>query len=124
MFASLSIERIGSDRLGHQPAWVREVTGIEPRRIAETPLDGYADYTNANSVGSRGVIINYLLQEGHIYHVSAPVNFKRRETYFCQVRQGGIVRLEFDEVIKRLIELKAIGKRRLVDTETGEIVYG
>lgn len=124
MFSSLRLERIGNDRLGHQPAWVKEVSGIEPRRIIETPIDGYADYTNSNSVGSRGVIINYLLQEGHIYHVSAPINFKRRETYFCQVRQGNIVRVEFDEVIKRLIELKVVGKRRLVDPETGEIVYG
>jgi len=107
MFTSLKIERIGNDRLGHQPAWVDLVTGIKPHGLIKERIEGHADYSNANSVGSRGVYIYYILQDGNIYHVSSPINFKRRDTYFCRVEQGEIIRMEFQEVIRVLVRRKA-----------------
>ena len=120
MFTSLKLERIGNDRLGHQPAWVKRVIGIAPRKLIEEYIEGYTDYSQANSVGSRGGFINYLLQEGDIYHVSSPRNFKHRDTYFCRVEVGEIINMEFDEVIKTLI--KRSPRRRLVDLDTGEVI--
>ncbi len=102
MLTSLSIEQIGNDRLGHQPAWIDHVKGITPRGLIKERLQGYVDYSKANSVGSRGVIINYLLSDNEIYHVSSPKNFKHCDTYFCIVSDGEITRLTFDVMIKIL----------------------
>lgn len=122
MYASLKIERIGNDRLGHQPAWVKLVKGLIPRGLIEEFIQGNADYSNANSVGSRGIFEFYLLQEGEIYHVSSPRNFKQRDTYFCRVENGEIIRMEFDEVIKALIRRKTDQKDIVrVNRFTGEI---
>lgn len=120
MFTSIKIERIGNDRLGHQPAWVKRVTGIAPHKLLEEYIDGNADYSESNSVGSRGVFVYYILQDGNIYHVSSPTNFKHHDTYFCRVENGEIIRMEFSEVITALVRRKP--KRRLVDMDTGEIM--
>lgn len=120
MFTSIQIERIGNERLGHQPAWVKRVIDIQPHKLVEEYVDGYSDYSNANSVGSRGIYVNYLLQEGEIYHVSSPRNFKHSDTYFCKVAGEDIIRLEFNEVIKFLVLRK--GKNyKIVDAGTGEV---
>lgn len=120
MFTSLKIEKIGNPHLGFQPAWVRIVKDIAPHRLIEETLDGTFDYSEANSVGSRGVFIYYILQEGYIYHVSQPLNFKRHTTYFCRVENGETVKMDFNDVIKALVKRKP--RRRLVDADTGEIV--
>lgn len=122
MYASLKIERIGNDRLGHQPAWVKRVSGLVPRGLVEEFIQGNADYSNANSVGSRGICVFYLLKEDEIYHVSSPRNFKHCDTYFCRVENGEIIRMEFDEVIKELVKRKAEQKDIIrVNKFTGEI---
>jgi hypothetical protein len=121
MFVSLSLEKIGNQKLGFQPAWVDLVKGIYSKGLTKERLAGYTDYSNANSVGSRGVFINYLLQEGNIYHVSQPRNWKHHDIYFCIVRDGEIIKLEFKKVIEILTNRK-YNHHVIIDRETGEIV--
>lgn len=97
MLIPFTIECIGNPRLGFQPAWVREVKGVSRHGLREIEINGQVDYSQANSVGSRGVHKHYFLAEGFLYHVSAPRNFKRVDQYFCIVEHGRIIRMNLAE---------------------------
>ena len=102
MFKLLKIERIGSHRLGDRPAFVNEVLGFGPRGLEEMPLKCQVDYSDANSVGSRGVYLYYFLEEDRIYHISAPISWNRLDEYYGLVKAGKIVRLRLEKVIEWL----------------------
>lgn len=87
MFATVSIEKIGNPRLGFQPAWVDLVKDIGPHGMVKERMRGQSDYSQANSVGSRGVFVHYWLQLGELYHISAPRNFKRSDQYSALSRK-------------------------------------
>jgi len=95
----LKIEFVGNPRQGFRPAWVDEVIGIVPRGLEKVRLEGQADYSKANSVGSRGVYKYFFLVESKIYHVSAPESWKHTDQYFCRIEGGQIIRMEMEEVI-------------------------
>lgn len=82
------------------PCWVAEITGWDPRyRWKRRFLDGKTDYSESNSVGSRGVYIYYELDSGHIYEVYHRVTWGRSERYFCRVSdEGDVIRLSNEEV--------------------------
>lgn len=86
--------------MGYKPrAWVAQVMGRDGRgRWTRAFLDGARDYSSANSIGSRGVTINFTLEEGPIYEVSAPKTWRSTDRYFCRVIEGTIQRMEESEV--------------------------
>lgn len=107
MFSVLKIEKIGNPRLGFPPCWVDIVTDISPQGMVKDRMKGQFDYSESNSVGSRGVYIRYFIQAGEMYHVSSPRNFKRSDQYFCTVDSAGLItRMNFDEAVEWLLKRK------------------
>jgi len=103
MIYPLKIEIIGNHRQGMCPAGVWIVNSISDSGLEEILLNGNTDYSNANSVGSRGVFRFYFLKEGIIYHVKAPIAWKRFDDYYCQIINGHIVRaINFEEMLQWL----------------------
>ena len=79
--------------------WAAEITGPSPKYGYERQFLRYKkDYSEANSVGSRGVYAYYILQKGRIYEVSAPRSWKNTDRYFCRVQAGEIVRIDREDV--------------------------
>lgn len=102
---------LGDVTFGKPPKsyWVAEITGSDPvYKYARAFLKGKKDYTKANSVGSRGVFINYLLESGHLYEIKAQVSWKSNDRYFCMVSDAGeITKLtpeEADQWLKEHLE--------------------
>lgn len=89
--------------LGRLP-WVAEITGIDARySMARRFVRGQKDYTEANSVGSRGVYIHYILESGRIYEVSKMANWKKPERYFFRIdERGNECRMTAKEVVECL----------------------
>lgn len=101
MLAALALEWIGHDmdrlavQLGEKALrrpWVAEITGIDGHRLSRRFIDGRIDYVNANSPGSRGVMLHYLLESDHLYEVSAWTAWKSPERYFCWATESGDIR--------------------------------
>lgn len=101
MKANLKIEAIGHDsyqfmrswsRLMDMPKpdyWVAMITGKYSGGYKLAYLVAKTDYKHANSVGSRGVYLHYILESGHIYQVSQPISWKRTRKYYCTVTDEG-----------------------------------
>ena len=51
--------------------------------------NGRTDYSNANSKGSRGVYIWYVLESGRRYFVCAPESWRAVDEYYCRVSDNG-----------------------------------
>lgn len=118
MKAMLSLEFIGAstwDRvraLGRYadavaPALSRSLVGDvtagpsvhEIRREGAKEVFGDRDYSKANSKGSRGVRIRYILESDKLYFVRAPYSWRGVDEYFCAVDEvGNIYRLSATEV--------------------------
>jgi hypothetical protein len=90
--------------LGKLAPWVAEIVGTHPTfGFAREFLSPLRDYSEANSVGSRGVFLYYQLGVGKIYEVSARLSWKKKDRYFCRQEIGGArTRLTRDEVINIL----------------------
>jgi hypothetical protein len=56
------------------------------------------DYSQANSVGSRGVYKCYWLEPMAYYEVSSPESWSSTDRYFCEVVDGEIIRMTKEEV--------------------------
>ncbi len=110
MLIQLTIECIGNPRLGFQPAWVKEVQGVSRHGLREVPLHGQRDYSQSNSVGSRGVRQHYFLADGYLYHVSSPQSFTRVDQYFCCVEHRQLIRMDLQEAFAWL-QKKALVSR-------------
>ena len=83
--------------------WVAELTGLDDKYgFARRFLPAYRDYANANSAGSRGIVANYLLQEGHLYEVKSYITWHKIDRYFCIVRGGEVKRLCIQDVLQYL----------------------
>ncbi len=77
--------------------WVAQITGHDPKyKYARQFIKGKKDYTHANSKGSRGVFIYYLLESGYVYEVKK----SSKRHFFCLVDDEGNI----DEVDKDYIE--------------------
>lgn len=88
---------------GNAP-WVAQITGLSREgKFVRKFIHGDVDYTQANSVGSRGVHRYYHLQSGRIYEVAERLSWKRSVQYFCRVTQEGeIARLTRQEALDAL----------------------
>lgn len=80
-------------------AWVAEITGLDPKYKFDRKFLKYKkDYSRSNSVGSRGVYANYILESGHIYDIK-----DHKDRYYCTVDDDGrVMRLNETEVIEWL----------------------
>lgn len=81
--------------------WIARITGTSERygfkRKFERPN---IDYSEANSVGSRGVYKHYYLDEGGVYEISEPTSWKRTDRYFGVVQDADIIKIEKEEVLE------------------------
>jgi len=96
---------VGRGVIGKFPAryWVAEITGTDDHfGLKRSFLQGHKDYSHANGVGSRGVYMHYLLDEGKLYEVKEPVSWRSSERYFCRVESRRIVKVSKDEVLRCL----------------------
>lgn len=81
--------------------WVAEITGTCPKYKYQRVFLRYKkDYSEANSIGSRGVYAYYILEDGKIYEVCAPTSWKNTDRYFCTIENGELIRLSSEEVEK------------------------
>lgn len=80
-------------------AWIAEISGPDSKyKFKREFLRFKKDYSRANSVGSRGVYANYILESGRIYDVKC-----HKDRYYCKIDdQGKIIRLTESEVIECL----------------------
>ena len=66
-------------------AWVAEITGFDPKyKFTRRFLHYKKDYSRSNSVGSRGVYANYILESGRVYDVK-----DNKDRYYCRVGEDG-----------------------------------
>ena len=124
MKANIKIERIGGDNYGldaksasicfalkslygvnllegmkkHRD-WVAKITGASEKYGFEREfLAPIKDYANSSSTMRRGVYVNYVIEDGYYYEVSAPVSWKRNDRYFCKSVNGEVIRVEREEI--------------------------
>lgn len=111
--ASLAIEAIGQNYIRdirEIDRFISDVCGLDTDRMPwrhgvwelsfgkAVPMMGKWDYSKANSKGSRGVYIHYILESGKLYQVADPRSWKRTEHYFCTVSaDGDIVKMTQEE---------------------------
>jgi len=97
---SRSAERYG-ELLGRDKSrpWVARITGRDPKYgLAREFVKGQKDYSQANSVGSRGVYEYFALKDGSIYEVNARETWKRTRRYFIRVENTEITEISKEEV--------------------------
>lgn len=79
--------------------WVAEITGLDPvYRFARRFVCGQKDYTNANSIGSRGVMVHFVVDEGPVYEASCRTSWRKGRRYFFRVVDGREIELDEAEV--------------------------
>ncbi len=88
-------ELLGPDK---SRPWVARITGLDAQfGYKREFMRGQKDYSQANSVGSRGVYMYYPLSDG-IYEVHERLSWKRTRRYFCQVSNSDITEISREEV--------------------------
>ena len=93
---------LGDYLVGHatDTPWVAEIIGRHPHfKLDRKFLRANRDYSRANSKGSRGVYLWYILESDHLYEVRSRVSWKNSHRYFCSVTEfGDIYTLTNEEV--------------------------
>lgn len=80
--------------------WVAEITGLDSKYgFKRKFLSQKKDFSKSNSVGSRGVYANYMLEYGKVFEVSAPKSWRRTDRYFLLAGQVDKV-LSREEVLQ------------------------
>lgn len=65
-------------------------------------LDAKRDYTTANSKGSRGIILNYFLDEGEIYEIKEQVSWNRWNHKYVVVTEGQVEEIDEETVTQAI----------------------
>lgn len=91
------------------PYWCAKITGFDPKyKYAREFLKPKKDYSESNSVGSRGIFLFYILENNCLYEVSKPITWKKLRRYFCVVDNNGeiieIKKEDVDQWIKEHLE--------------------
>lgn len=82
--------------------WVARITGLDDRYgLAREFVRARKDYTNANSVGSRGVFNVYWLENG-LYEVEERISWRQPRRWFCRAEAGRIIRMTREEALEWL----------------------
>ena len=72
--------------------WVAKITGADPRfGLGREFLSPRIDYSQANSKGSRGVYLWFVLDTGFFYEVYKHTSWRGRERYFAKVDDDGAI---------------------------------
>ena len=127
MKAILSLEYIGAatwDRLRQFERFERMIIGGQPLpvdhpdymaqpgpRVTRYALEGdtwivsevhgQRDYSGANSRGTRGVMVRFILDDSAIYRVKEPVSWRNCAHYFAAVdADGAVLKMEQQEALK------------------------
>jgi hypothetical protein len=70
-------------------AWIAQLVGIDGRGgYTRAFLRAPRDYSRANSRGTRGVYRCFTLEEGLIYEINQPVNWKSNDRRIVHIMQG------------------------------------
>lgn len=77
--------------------WVALIRG-RPGQYRREYLRGQKDYSQANSVGSRGVYLTFWLEDGRIYEVFRRLSWSRTSQTFCRVQDGAFIPMTRVEV--------------------------
>lgn len=82
---------------------VWRITGVGlSGHLLKTRLRADVDYSEANSVGSRGVYFYYVLDDGGIYEVFEWLSWKSSRTYYCRAVDGRREHLNMEQVLRWL----------------------
>lgn len=95
----------GDEIIGRPPKsyWVAEIVGLDDRYgFSRKFLPYHKDYSKANSVGSRGVMVHYTVEDGPIYEVLSPQTWNWADRYFCRYEDGAQIRMTKAEVMEWL----------------------
>lgn len=117
MFYSLCLEAIGDNltrenrdwrgtmfELPTRKTWAAEIVGLyNSGKYVFKFLRGSRDYSQANSVGSRGVYVYYNLQSGKVYCVNHWSSWRCEERWMCRVdERGEMHKISHEEVLECL----------------------
>ncbi len=120
MKASLRLEYIGFNTLAPKKPWVAEIQGFDVKHsFSRKFLNGEIDFSEANSKGSRGVWLFFLLSEDRIYQVSAFESWKSQQKYFCMAENGVIKKIAREEVVEMCIRQEKT--RAQIDLQAPEV---
>ena len=103
----IALDRILGGILGYEECfkkrwWVAEITGkCEKYGLSRKFLSPRRDASCGNSVGSRGIYANYMLEHGKVYEISSPVSWKKTDRYFCK-GESPRTRIGREDVLKCL----------------------
>lgn len=114
LYASITnmiVSGLGDSTFGKMPSsgWVAEIIGFDAKfKYTRQFLKSKKDYSRANSVGSRGIFQEYILESDKIYEVKKQISQKNNLRYFCKVdNEGNIITIQENEVIEWLKNLSA-----------------
>lgn len=84
---------------GPKSPWVAEITGTDPTYgLRRNFLKGSKDYSEANSKGSRGVHLYFVLRPGKLFEVYSKETWGSSRRYFAKVVDGSLIEIERAEV--------------------------
>jgi len=84
--------------------YVAEIVGLISGEYQRKFLSHHRDYSQANSKGSRGIFLIFLLEINRVYEIKEQISWKNWNKYFCIVNQRGkLIQLK-ENSVKRYIE--------------------
>ncbi len=87
--------------------WVAEITGFDPvYKFKREFLKAKKDYTHANSTGSRGIYVNYIIECGRIYEVKCMATNTRIDRYFCVAEENGDIKRLAEEEVEQCLKTR------------------
>lgn len=73
---------------------------IDADGLIVSRVRGQRDYSRANSKGTRGVLMHYILESGVLYQIKAPMSWRSSDRYFAVVSPtGDVVRKTKEEAL-------------------------
>lgn len=110
--AALALEWIGHDtamalkQFGERTEgpYVARIAGLTARNFRREFVRGRIDYAHANSIGSRGVMLHYLLAPG-IYETREHRSWSRTETYYIMIDAIGAKEYVSRDEARELVRL-------------------
>lgn len=102
------VRRVGSVPAQHmthvidptRAPWVAQVCGRSAQYGFDRAfLDGLYDYRVANRVGTRGIMLTFVLHPGKVYEVRELLSWSSERRYFCHVVAGAIVHLSKEQAL-------------------------
>ena len=76
---------------------VLRVHRSESGKVCGEQVWGKRDYSKANSKGTRGVYVHYVLEENELYWIKAPQSWRSTSIYFAAVTPVGDIKRLTDE---------------------------